>query len=363
MSASVAGFAFCRVLLGLGEAAIFPGSVRSIAEWFPQRERAFATGLFNAGTNVGALATPIVVPIIALRYGWYWAFIGTGLLGFLWLGVWLWQYMTPRTHPGVNAAELAIIESDPPDGAAFKVPGLAMAGIVAAVCFVSGTVAATFFGARLIAVALFATGLITAIILNPRRQVWAYAVGKFMTDPVWWLYLTWLPDFLVKAHHVDIRGAMLPLATIYLVADVGSVLGGYLSSKLIQRGFTVNAARKLTMLTFAMSVTPIVFAAQVDSLWGAVALVSIAASGPPGVERQPLHAGERHVSAACRRQCHRLRRHDGGVWWRDHADRGRRLARRLEQQLRADLHRGRHALPARAGRHPPARADDDPRES
>jgi len=279
MAASVAGFAFCRVLLGLGEAAIFPGSVRSIAEWFPQRERAFATGLFNAGTNVGALATPIVVPMIALRYGWYWAFIGTGAIGFLWLGVWLWQYMTPRAHPSVNAAELAIIESDPPDGPGFKVPGLAMAGIVAAVCFVSGTVAATFFGARLIAVALFATGLITAIILNPRRQVWAYAVGKFMTDPVWWLYLTWLPDFLVKAHHVDIRGAMLPLATIYLVADIGSVLGGYLSSKLIQRGFTVNAARKLTMLTFATSVTPIVFAAQVDSLWSAVALVSIAASG------------------------------------------------------------------------------------
>ncbi|MGI8671717.1 MAG: MFS transporter, partial [Luteitalea sp.] len=220
MAVSVAGFAMCRVLLGLGEAAIFPGSVRSIAEWFPQKERAFATGLFNAGTNVGALATPIVVPIIALRYGWYWAFLGTGAIGFIWLAVWLWQYMTPRTHPGVNAAELALIESDPPDGAAVKVPGLLMAGIVAAACFVSGTVAATFFGSRLLAVALFLTGLITAIVLNPRRQVWAYAVGKFMTDPVWWLYLTWLPDFLVKAHHVDIRGAMLPLATIYLVADV-----------------------------------------------------------------------------------------------------------------------------------------------
>ena len=279
MAASVAGFAFCRVLLGLGEAAIFPGSVRSIAEWFPQKERALATGLFNAGTNIGALATPIVVPIIALRYGWYWAFIGTGSIGFLWLAGWLWLYRTPRTHPGVNAAELALIESDPPDGPGFKVPGLLMAGIVAAVCFVSGTVAATFFGSRLVAVLLFVTGLATAIVLNPRRQVWAYAVAKFMTDPVWWLYLTWLPDFLVKAHHVDIRGAMLPLATIYLVADVGSVLGGYVSSKLIQRGFSVNVARKLTMLIFACSVTPIVFAAQVESLWGAVALVSIAASG------------------------------------------------------------------------------------
>ncbi len=279
MAASVAGFSFCRVLLGLGEAAIFPGSVRSIAEWFPQKERALATGLFNAGTNVGALATPIVVPIIALRYGWYWAFIGTGVIGFMWLALWLWQYKTPRTHPGVNAAELALIESDPPDGPGVKVPGLAMAGVVAAVCFVSGTVAATFFGARLFAVALFATGLITAIVLNPRRQVWAYAVGKFMTDPVWWLYLTWLPDFLVKAHHVDIRGAMLPLATIYLVADIGSVLGGYVSSKLMARGFSVNHARKITMGIFAVSVTPIVFAAQVDSLWGAVALVSIAASG------------------------------------------------------------------------------------
>jgi len=267
------------VLLGVGEAAIFPGSVRTIAEWFPQRERALATGLFNAGTNVGALATPIIVPIIAIRYGWYWAFVGTGAIGFLWLVVWWWQYRTPREHPHVNADELALIESDPPDGAAVKVPGLVLAGIVAAVCFVSGTVAVTFFAARLMAIVLFATGLITAIVLNPRRQVWAYAVGKFLTDPVWWLYLTWLPDFLVKAHHVDIRGAMLPLATIYLVADVGSVLGGYVSSKLMHRGYSVNAARKLTMGVFAVSVTPIVFAAQVDSLWMPVALVSIAASG------------------------------------------------------------------------------------
>lgn len=279
VAASVAGFSVCRVLLGIGEAAIFPGAVRSIAEWFPQRERALATGLFNAGTNVGALATPIIVPIITVRYGWYWAFIGTGAVGFLWLCAWLWQYRTPRTHAGVNAAELAIIESDPPDGAAFRVPGLALAGIVAAVCFVGGTVAATFFGARLMAVLLFVVGLVTAIVLNPRRQVWAYAVGKFLTDPVWWLYLTWLPDFIAKSHHVDIRGLMLPLATIYLVADVGSVLGGYVSSSLMRRGFSVNAARKLTMLSFAVSVTPIVFAAQVDSLWAAVALISIAASG------------------------------------------------------------------------------------
>jgi ACS family hexuronate transporter-like MFS transporter len=279
VAASVAGFAFCRVLLGLGEAAIFPGSVRSIAEWFPQRERAFATGVFNAGTNVGALLTPIIVPVIALRYGWYWAFVGTGAIGFAWLAVWWWQYKTPRQHPSVNAAELALIESDPPDGPGIRVPGLLMAGIVAAVCFVGGTVAATFFESRLLAVLLFVTGLAVAIVLNPRRQVWAYAVGKFMTDPVWWLYLTWLPDFLIKAYQVDIKGAMLPLVTIYLVADIGSVLGGYSSSKLIQKGFTVNQARKYTMLFFAVSVTPIVFAAQVDSIWMAVALVSIAASG------------------------------------------------------------------------------------
>lgn len=279
MAVSVAGFSFCRVLLGLGEAAIFPGSVRTIAEWFPQRERAFATGVFNAGTNIGALLTPLIVPIIAITYGWYWAFVGTGAIGFAWLGVWLWQYKTPRLHRSVNAAELALIESDPPDGPGFRVPGLFTAGIVAAICFVGGTVAATFFAAPLLAVALFLGGLIVAIILNPRPQVWAYAVGKFLTDPVWWLYLTWLPDFLIKVYQVDIKGAMLPLATIYLVADVGSVLGGYVSSKLIQRGFTVNRARKLTMLMFAVSVTPIVFAAQVNSLWAAVALVSIAASG------------------------------------------------------------------------------------
>lgn len=279
MSASVAGFAFCRVLLGLGEAAIFPGSVRTIAEWFPQRERAFATGVFNAGTNIGALLTPIVVPVIAIRYGWYWAFVATGAIGFLWLAVWWWQYKTPREHAGVNAAELALIESDPPDGPGVRVPGLLLAGIVAAICFVGGTVAATFFDARLLAVLLFVTGLVVAIVLNPRRQVWAYAVGKFMTDPVWWLYLTWLPDFLIKAYEVDIKGAMLPLVTIYLVADIGSVLGGYMSSKLIQRGMSVNRARKFTMLFFAVSVTPIVFAAQVSNIWMAVGLVAIAASG------------------------------------------------------------------------------------
>ncbi|MCA1560737.1 MAG: MFS transporter [Acidobacteria bacterium] len=241
-SASVAGFIVARMALGLGEAGNFPGAIKTVADWFPRRERAFATGLFNSGTNVGALVTPIAVPWITYQYGWYWAFVATGALGFVWLVFWWWLYETPEKHPRVSAQELAWIRSDPQEPTR-NLPWSA---------------------------------------LLPHRQTWAFAIGKFMTDPIWWLYLFWMPDFLNRNFGVDLKSMGLPLVVLYLVADVGSIGGGWLSSFLIRKGWTVNAARKTAMLTCALAVVPIIFAATVQSMWLAVGLVSIAAAAHQG---------------------------------------------------------------------------------
>src|SRR5688572_4731795 len=158
LTGAAAGFALMRFLLGLGEAANFPASIKTVAEWFPKKERAFATGIFNSGTNIGALLTPMIVPFIALNWGWEWAFIATGAVGILWVFWWLAAYHPPHSHPRISAGELAYIQSDPaePD---VKVPWL-----------------------RLLSY----------------RQTWTFAMGKFITDPVWWLYLFWIPDFLSR---------------------------------------------------------------------------------------------------------------------------------------------------------------------
>jgi ACS family hexuronate transporter-like MFS transporter len=239
---SVAGFIAARFALGLGEAGNFPAAIKTVAEWFPKRERALATGIFNSGTNVGALVTPIVVPVITLAYGWYWAFVITGVLGFLWL-IWWWiSYDTPDRHPRVNAAELAVIRSDPAEPST-PIPWAS---------------------------------------LFPHRQAWAFALGKFMTDPIWWVYLFWIPDFLHRNHGLDLSGIGPPIVVIYLVADVGSIGGGWLSSSLLKRGWTVNRARKTAMFICAVAVVPIVFAAQTDNLWLAVGLISLAAAAHQG---------------------------------------------------------------------------------
>ena len=241
-SASVAGFMVARFALGLGEAGNFPAAIKATAEWFPKRERALATGIFNSGTNVGALATPLVVPWITLTWGWYWAFIATGLLGFIWLFFWWPVYRRPEQHPRVSQAELAHITSDPPDPAA-KIP--------------------------------WST-------LLPHRQTWAFMIGKFLTDPIWWLYLFWIPDFLNRNHGIDLKTIGPPLVAIYLVADVGSIGGGWLSSSLIRRGWSVNSGRKVAMLVCALAVVPMVFASGASHLWTAVALVSLAAAAHQG---------------------------------------------------------------------------------
>ena len=239
---SVAGFMAARFALGLGESGSFPASIKTVAEWFPKRERALTTGIFNAGTNVGALLTPLAVPWITYTFGWYWAFICTGLIGFLWLVLWLPLYAPPERHPRLSASELAYIRSDPPDPPA-RVPWLT---------------------------------------LLPHRQTWAFAIAKFMTDPIWWLYLYWIPDFLNRNHGLDLRTIGLPLVVIYLIADVGSIGGGWLSSALIKRGWSVNAGRKTAMLTCAIAVVPIVLASRTHSLWTAVLLVGLAAAAHQG---------------------------------------------------------------------------------
>jgi MFS transporter, ACS family, aldohexuronate transporter len=241
-SASVAGFIFARFMLGLGEAGNFPASIKVVAEWFPKRERAFATGLFNSGTNVGALVAPLAVPWITLTWGWYWAFIVTGAIGFAWLLFWLPIYKEPEAHPRLHASELAYIRSDPPDPKA-HIPWRA---------------------------------------ILPHRQAWAFMVGKFLTDPIWWLYLFWIPDFLNRNHGIDLRLIGPPLVAIYLVADVGSIGGGWLSSTLIKRGWSVNAGRKTAMLICALAVVPMIFASGARELWLAVGLISIAAAAHQG---------------------------------------------------------------------------------
>ena len=236
---TAAGFSAARALLGLGESANFPGAIKTVAEWFPKRERALATGIFNAGTNTGAIITPLVVPWIALTWGWQWAFVATGSLGFLWLVVWLALYRSPETHPRVTPAELTHIKSDVDEPAVFAVPWVRLLGL---------------------------------------KQTWAFAAGKLFADPVWWFYLYWLPKFLDTKYGIRLAQLALPLIVVYVIADVGSVGGGWLSSALLQRGWSVNRARKTAMLAMALLIVPTAFAPLAGSLWAAVAIVSVAAA-------------------------------------------------------------------------------------
>jgi ACS family hexuronate transporter-like MFS transporter len=239
---SVAGFMAVRFALGLGEGGSFPASVKTVAEWFPKKERALATGIFNAGTNVGALATSLIVPWISIHYGWQLAFVVTGAFGLLWVVAWVLVYRSPERHPCVSAAELEYVRSDPAEG----------------------------------------TAVVSWRSLLPHRQMWAIAIGKFMTDPIWWLYLFWVPDFLNKTHGITLLNIGPPLIAIYLAADLGSVGGGWISSALIGRGWTVNRGRKTAMLICACGVLPIVFAARTTSLWLAVGIVALAAASHQG---------------------------------------------------------------------------------
>ena len=238
LASSLTGFRMSRYALGFGEAAVFPASIKAVAEWFPKKERALATGIFNAGTNVGAIITPLIVPWIVLRWGWQGAFVGIGAIGFVWLFIWLLIYRKPEDHRGVSKAELDYIRSDPQEP----------------------------------------VGKTKWVRLFPLRQTWAFAMGKFLTDPVWWFYLFWVPGFLQSKHGLALTGIGIPIMAIYLISDVGSVAGGWLSSSLIKRGRSVNAARKIAMLICAVGVLPVVFAYHVESTLSAVLLIGLAAA-------------------------------------------------------------------------------------
>lgn len=229
-------FSAARFILGIGESGNFPAGLKAVTEWFPARERALATGLFNAGANVGAIITPLVVPAITLAYGWRMAFIVTGVVSLIWLVAWLAVYRRPRETVRLSPGELAYIESDPPDPAQ-KVGWLRLLGY---------------------------------------RETWAFALGKFLIDPIWWLYLFWTPDFLAKTYHLDLKSFGPPLVAIYLISDLGSVAGGWLSSRLMKGGYSANVARKVTMLIAAILVTPIFFVQYAADVWLAVAIIGLA---------------------------------------------------------------------------------------
>ena len=241
---SVSGFIAARVLLGIGEGGGFPAGLKAVAEWFPKRERAFATGVFNAGTNVGAIVTPLLVPLLAvdMALGWRMTFLITGLPGLLALAAWLIVYRRPADHPRVSAAELALIESDPDEPVA----------------------------------------RISWLKLLRARETWAYCAGKFLIDPVWWMFLFWLPDFFAKRYHLDLKTFGPPLVAVYLLSNVGSIGGGWLSGALMKRGFSLNAGRKLAMLVCAAMALPVAFAMYADNLWLAVGIVGLATAAHQG---------------------------------------------------------------------------------
>ncbi len=239
---SVLGFCVARFGLGLAEGGNFPAAVKTVSDWFPKKERALATGIFNAGSNVGALLTPLMVPWLAIHWGWPAAFFVTGGLGLLWLLAWLAIYDRPERHPRVSAAELAYIQSDPPDPVQ-KISWLQLLG---------------------------------------HRQTWAFMVGMFLTSPVWWFYLYWVPDFLHKQHGLNLIHLGPPLVVIYLMTDVGSVLGGWFSSRLIKRGWSVLGGRLFAMLVCALMVVPVFLVSSVSNLWVAVLLIGLAASAHQG---------------------------------------------------------------------------------
>ncbi len=242
LARSAFGFGIARFALGLGEAGNFPGSIKAVAEWFPKAERALATGIFNAGTNVGATLAPLIVPFLVAVSGWQGAFVLTGASGFLFLGLWLWGFRRPEEHPKVDPDELAYIRSDPPESEE-RTPWIR---------------------------------------LLPHRQTWAFMLGKFLTDPIWWFYLFWLGTFLNERFGMDLKQFGPPLVAVYLFADVGSVGGGWLSSRLIRLGRSLNFARKSAMFTCALLVVPVALAAQAPNAWTAIALVGLAAAAHQG---------------------------------------------------------------------------------
>jgi ACS family hexuronate transporter-like MFS transporter len=244
LAKGVLSFGFWRGFLGVTESGNFPAAIKTVAEWFPKKERALATGIFNSGTNVGAIVAPIAVPAIVLAWGWQAAFIITGAIGFLWIVFWFIFYEIPEKQRRLKAAEMAYINSDVDEQqeSVEKIPWVK---------------------------------------LLKYRQTWLFFIGKGLTDPIWWFYLFWIPGWLseVRGTGLSIKDFGFPLAFIYTATTVGSIGGGWISSVMIKKGMSPFNARKYTMLIFAALVVPIVFAASSSiSTWGAVGLIALAAS-------------------------------------------------------------------------------------
>jgi ACS family hexuronate transporter-like MFS transporter len=236
-------FMLARFGLGLGESANFPAAIKAVAEWFPEKERALATGILNSGSNVGAMVAPLLVPAVARLLGWHAVFFVTGGLDLIWIAVWLTYFRNPAQHRGVSKAELDYIHSGAAQEPARRIPYVRLLG---------------------------------------RRQAWAFAVGKFMTDPTWWFYLFWIPSFLNRTYGLPITQLGPPLIVIYVAADVGSILGGGLSTAFMSRGMNANWARKSSMLICALGALPVAGILWTRSLWPAVALISMAAAAHQG---------------------------------------------------------------------------------
>ena len=238
-----------RVALGIGEGGGFPAGIKAVTEWFPKKERAFAVGIFNAGTNIGAILTPLLIPLIATVWfgsrenpAWEMAIIILGVAGLIWAPIWFLIYREPRQHKKVTPAELAFIEQDPADPAE-KIGWLKLLTV---------------------------------------KETWAYALGKFLIDPIWWFFLFWLPGFLGSQYNLDLLTFGPPLIAIYLMSDVGSVGGGWLSGQFLKRGMSLNAARKLTMLICALAVVPVAFAGMAANVWVAVLIIGVATAAHQG---------------------------------------------------------------------------------
>ena len=240
---SVLQFSAVRFVLGIGESGNFPSAIKTVAEWFPKKERALATGIFNSGTNIGAIVTPLVVPWITYRFGWQMAFIGTGALGLIWLLAWWTLYQRPEDHRGISQEELAYIRSDPQEVEPPKVPLRK---------------------------------------LIDHRETWAIALGRLFTDPIWYVYLFWIPDFLSRRFGLSLQAMAIPLFVIYSGATVGSISGGWISSTLLKHGVSLNRSRKTALLICALAVTPVLIASSTSHMWLAVAVVAIAAGAHQG---------------------------------------------------------------------------------
>lgn len=246
-ASSVLSFAVVRSFLGVTEAGNFPAAIKSVAEWFPKKERALATGIFNSGANFGAIIAPLTVPFIAAEWGWKWAFILTGLIGFIWLIFWFLLYEVPRKHKKLSKAEYDYIHSD--DDAT-------------------------------VATEETPTEKVSWFKLLGFRQTWAFAIGKLLTDPIWWFYLFWLPDFLQGQYQLTTTQIAVPVALVYTISTLGSILGGWVPLWLIKKNWTVFKARKTSMLIYALCVLPIVFAQVLGSInmWLAVLIIGLAAA-------------------------------------------------------------------------------------